>query len=295
MDTSFIRPVVVIPVYKQLSHWDRSEFVSLNRCLKVLGNHPIFIVGPKGLDWEDIENYLATICDKKVNTILLEDFYFKNIEGYNRLLKSRFFYEHFISFSHLLIYQLDAYVFKDELEYWCSKNFDYIGAPWVEKVNGKSSVNLVGVGNGGFSLHNIPNAIKILKKVKFILKILELTEKSILYKKVSRLKWISRYFLLKLCFKIKDQRYISGLSLLNDIYEDKFWSIYIPTTFNSFKVASVEEAVKFSFEVSPCSLYEINDKNLPFGCHAWERYDPMFWKRFIDTSAFIEYKSKYEE
>ena len=31
----------------------------------------------------------------------------------------------------MLIYQLDAFVFQDDLAYWCQQNYDYIGAPWL--------------------------------------------------------------------------------------------------------------------------------------------------------------------
>ncbi|MFR6542216.1 MAG: DUF5672 family protein [Butyricimonas virosa] len=28
---------------------------------------------------------------------------------------------------------IDAFVFRDELTYWCTLNYDYIGAPWLCK------------------------------------------------------------------------------------------------------------------------------------------------------------------
>jgi hypothetical protein len=39
-------------------------------------------------------------------------------------------------------------------------------------------------------------------------------------------------------------------------------------------------ALAFAFEQNP----EITSRllgNLPFGCHAWERYNPSFWKKHI--------------
>jgi len=39
------------------------------------------------------------------------------------------FYDAFKAFDYILIYQLDAFVFRDELEYFCSLGYDYIGAP----------------------------------------------------------------------------------------------------------------------------------------------------------------------
>ena len=49
----------------------------------------------------------------------------------------------------------------------------------------------------------------------------------------------------------------------------------------SFKVASLEEGLRFAFEVSPKTCYEMNGGKLPFGCHAWAKYDPEFWKAHL--------------
>ena len=44
---------------------------------------------------------------------------------------------------------------------------------------------------------------------------------------------------------------------------------------------SFGDALRFSFEVNPKSLYKMNNDKLPFGCHGWRKYDPDFWKQFI--------------
>lgn len=61
------------------------------------------------------------------------DTYFKGIAGYNRLMMSPEFYETFAQWEYILIYQTDAWVFSDRLSEWCSKGYDYIGAPWIPK------------------------------------------------------------------------------------------------------------------------------------------------------------------
>ena len=50
---------------------------------------------------------------------------------------------------------------------------------------------------------------------------------------------------------------------------------------NGFKVAPAKVAAKFSFEVHPELLYELNNKRLPFGCHSYLKYNPEFWKKHI--------------
>lgn len=67
-------------------------------------------------------------------------------------------------------------------------------------------------------------------------------------------------------------------------YEDEFWGLIVPRYFKWFNVARPEEALRFSFEVLPEELLKLNNNELPFGCHAWEKYDPSFWKKFIDVN-----------
>jgi hypothetical protein len=69
-------------------------------------------------------------------------------------------------------------------------------------------------------------------------------------------------------------------------HEDGFFSNYIPFKYSEFKVASVEEATRFSFEVSPEIMLQLNNGNLPFGCHAWWRYNLEFWRPHIEKFGY---------
>ena len=62
------------------------------------------------------------------------------------------------------------------------------------------------------------------------------------------------------------------------INEDFFWGLGANYTDTLFKVPSNYEALKFGFEVMPSYFYKMNNNNLPFGCHAFEKYDSEFWK-----------------
>ena len=78
------------------------------------------------------------------------------------------FYRRFSKFEYILIYQLDAFVFKDQLNYWCKKGYDYIGAPWFEGFHlTKTGVNIIGVGNGGFSLRRVKTHIDLTGRFGF--------------------------------------------------------------------------------------------------------------------------------
>lgn len=101
----------------------------------------------------------------------------------------------------------------------------------------------------------------------------------------------------KLC---KAKNKLSDFEKKYSYQEDVFWGLaapkrldsfsghskllkYIASFFirNDFNIAPVEIALKFSFETTPKQLYKRNNEQLPFGCHAWEKYDPEFWKPFI--------------
>ncbi len=127
------------------------EEISLRQCYKVLGKYPIRLVCPKGLDI----SYYKSI-NSKIEVDFIKPIWLSSIPKFSTLLISPFLYHKYRDFEYILFYQLDAFVFHDELDFWCEKEFDYIGAPWLFP-NGApwwfhNSNNIHGVGNGGFSL-----------------------------------------------------------------------------------------------------------------------------------------------
>lgn len=244
---------IIIPIYKiDLS---LTEQISLNQCIKILGNHSIVFVQPESLDTSSI-NFEGRISFEK-----FPDHYFKNVFGYNRLMLTESFYERFTDSKYILIYQLDAYVFKDELLYWCSKDYDYIGAPWIatpnkgfkkvlslfdsKKKKARSEI-FYKVGNGGFSLRKVSTHISNSKKMK-----------SVIEQNLSRSK--------------DDFR----------IMEDVFWSS-IPEHDSSFLIPDYKEGLQFAFDRKPELALKLNNNKLPFGCHGFEKPKVRaFWNRMM--------------
>ena len=68
--------------------------------------------------------------------------------------------------------------------------------------------------------------------------------------------------------------------------EDKFWGIAVPRIHQWFRVAACEQAAKFSMEANPRRLYRLTKNQLPFGCHAWWRYDYDFWEPHVRKFGF---------
>ncbi|MFB9054544.1 DUF5672 family protein [Formosa undariae] len=266
--------IIVIPIYKSTLNDD--EITSLKQCFKILGTHKISFITPKSLDIQ----YYQNLCDTLgVSCVFetFEDLYFKGLKGYNKLLMSAKFYQRFKAYNFMLIYQLDAWVFRDELDYWCEQNYDYIGAPWFYK--GQGNTSFYGVGNGGFSLRKISSFIKITTGFYRTRSLSYL--KSVLLSRPYNFKGkVGVYFqLIKAFFYFKNNTHYK----FNDFpgYEDKFWGFKLSRTISWYKVPEPIEASKFSFELNPEFLYKLNKNKLPFGCHGWEKYEPEFWNKYI--------------
>jgi hypothetical protein len=259
---------VVIPLYKNtLTHFER---ISLNQCLKILKNYPICFVKPHSLNIDEL------LIDKNIKVEDFADDYFESVQSYNRLMLSEEFYKRFLTYEYMLIHQLDAYVFRDELADWCNQDYDYIGAPWRIEIDFDSKIkefiwnlkkkialwfdlkeNLYGkygpkeiifkrsVGNGGFSLRRVEKFLNLIPKhQKSIEKYLELAQTHPAYN------------------------------------EDAFWCIELNRFVNRLRIPDWRIALKFAVEHLPEKAYKING-GLPFGCHAWDIYETDFWKKYI--------------
>ena len=257
--------VIVVPIHKEQPTND--ELMSLRQCVSVLGEHQICVVCPVSLDINFYGNILSEFgiawsADRFPNR------FFDGIKGYNLLMLDKSFYKRFDEYEYMLIYQLDAWVFRDELDEWCSKGYDYIGAPWIEYVNGENK--LTGVGNGGFSLRRIQHFIDVLSYRGPVRKAYQLN-----------LKPSIKNIIYKFFYSLGYQNTISYYKKDESLYEDIFLSIFLSNTKLKAKMPSPEEASRFAFEKYPSMLFE-NNGQLPFGCHAWRKYEyESFWKKYI--------------
>jgi len=156
---------IVIPVYKkEINYFEKA---SLKQCIKVFKDYPIILIAPRSLDTGNYTRMFPFKIER------FEDDSFVSVRSYSRLLLLADFYSRFKSYSYILMYQPDAYVFRNELEYWCSQDYDYIGASVPERpltdlykynlldANKKGSVFF---GNGGFSLRKVDTFIDVLSQ-----------------------------------------------------------------------------------------------------------------------------------
>ena len=246
--------IVIITEKNKLTEF---EAISLRRALEVFSDYNKYLVISDKTDPADIIN------PGILSIIQLPESHFSSVNSYSALLLSNTFYQYFIDSEYILIYQLDCFVFKNKLTDFLT--FDYIGAPWFNSQNHEAkaiirtllfrrpltSFKLIiswllrkkssGVGNGGLSLRKVDKFIEITsdKKIKQIIA-----------------SWI------------KNER----------PHEDIFYSFIAPIFIKDFKIADIATATNFSFETYPRECFELNNRELPFGCHAWAKHDMVFWR-----------------
>lgn len=265
------RAVVVIPIYKEeLSQSERKSFA---QALKIFDPKKIILFGPHGISLKAYE----TAGDRTFQVRYFDAGFFKGVAGYNKLLLSRSFYKAFDDFEFMLIYQLDAWVFSDQLDSWCDKNYSYIGAPWFENFSTiTDATELWAVGNGGFSLRKIEACLDVLDSRKKVFSFKFLWAKYHKYSPVQRLMRLPK-MLIQFFFR-------NNTSHLYELFgenEDHFWSFHAEKIDEAFKVSPIEDALDFAFECNPRRMYELNQNKIPFGIHAWEKYDHKFVEEYL--------------
>lgn len=232
---------VVIPVHK--SQPSDNEVISLQQAGKILRDYSRYLFVPRNFD---AKVYLS--IDPDLRIIEQDPGFFQSERGYNTMCRRPLFYEPFLSYKYMLLYQSDSFVFRDELFDWCRRGFDYIGPPWLrtEKILVKFGTArlrwlayfLNPVGNGGFSLRNIKKFFKLSKLFQYI-----------------------------------------SASLI--FHEDILWSNVAPVLLPGFRIPDKSTAMTFAFEGKPELCFQMNGGKLPFGCHAWEKQDRVFWARIF--------------
>jgi Protein of unknown function (DUF5672) len=261
---------VVVPMSNR-THLTLEEQISFRHLVHFLGKYDKYFVIPKSLN-VSYPGFMSQCFSDK---------FFGSREANNRLMFSRKFYKAFSDYKYILIYQLDCLVFSDQLTEWCTLDVDYIGAPWI-KCPDLPRVNIPRVGNGGFSLRKVKSFLGVLNSkeywhdpVVYWKNFCALKPKPIQYVNIPR-KYLARVRVLN-----GVQQHIRSRYLANHGHEDRFWSKEASKYLPAFQIPPVETALRFAFEASPRLCFALNGQELPFGCHAWHRYDRAFWEPYL--------------
>lgn len=271
--------VVVVPIYRAFAELSVAEVASLKQTLTVLAAYPVSLVCPEGLDVTGYEQLNKAVGGTlKIDRMATK--YFGSIRAYNNLLWSKTFYQHFAAYQYLFIHHVDAWIFRDELQQWVDRGYDYIGAPVFEGFDKNQDLQYSVFLNGGCSLRNIASSLKIIKRIA-PLRYLHFLLKAVSLKQVNSIGGFIRFMGLEKLLKIKSTTYLrpllGGMGVNN---EDLRWC-WAAETFTDFTKPDPVTAIPFAFEFHPSYLFELNEHRLPMACHAWERYEPEFWKAYI--------------
>lgn len=239
---------IVIPIYHE-DPYDYEE-ISLKRLHDVIyeKNYDVFYIYPEGLSISKfLDLYNKAIC------MSLNKEFFADIKSYSQLLLNYHFYNAFSDYQYMLIYQTDSYIFRDEIEEWCNKAYDYIGAPIVsfQHIWGQDDKEtwVPKVGNGGLSLRRV-----------------------CIFKDITN----------------PDGMFYKSLNLSPELLKDIYYEdVYFCNFVNKYYIMNIPdwfEAAKFSISLNPSELYNTIDC-CPMGCHNFNIHKE-FWKEHGITELF---------
>jgi len=254
--------------------------ISMRHLRKHLGGYDKVLLVPQGMR-VDMDGFSVLELDRK---------HFGSAANHNRMLYRTDFWENFADYEYVLMYHLDALVFSDQLQEWCDRGLDYIGAPFIQCADAPW-VRVERVGNGGFALYRVSSVLKVLwnryaddpsrwyqdhcwRQIEFQRKLLRPVRAAVPA-------WLKG----KATAPLRSQLQKMDHTEVNERGNDLFWSDHAKKHLPEFRVASLEDGLAFSFEMEPRRCLERTGGKMPFGCHAFGRYDRAFWEKHLLKEA----------
>ena len=193
----------------------------------------------------DISFYIATFPEAKY--CFFHESYFKSVAHYNYLMMSRQFYAPFLTYDYMLIVQHDAIVLRGNLNDWTDKGYDYIGAPWPYGLV-YTILNTGTAWDGQRIMIYVGNGGFSLRNIRSCIRAIE------------ELAWLLPAF---------------GAN------EDIFFGV-AGQILPHFSVPGLYTAARFALEKDSQTLFRLTGE-VPFGTHAWEKFEPDFWLQQFRT------------
>ena len=255
------------------------ELVSLKQLRTHLDHYDKYLLIP--------ENTVVEMDGFRV--IPLDCKHFGSAANHNRMLYRTGFWEMFSDYEFVLMYHLDALVFSDQLKEWCGKKIDFIGAPFLV-CESSPWAKEERVGNGGFALYKVSAVLKVLwrryakEPSKYwedhYWKAMEVQASILRPLRSAVPSWLKG----KATASIRQQLQKMDHIEVNQRGNDLFWSYEATKYVPDFRIGTVEEGLAFAFETEPVACYQRTSGKLPFGCHAWGRYNREFWIKHLSCA-----------
>jgi Protein of unknown function (DUF5672) len=264
---------IVVPISNR-PELTADEEISLRHLRRFLGGYDKFIIAPRGLKFQ-LPGFKTRYFSRK---------FFGSARAHGRLLYRPGFYKEFEDYKYILIHHLDALVFSDQLMEWCGTDVDYVGAPWIPGPTNASWLTEAAVGSGGLALMKVESILNVLREryrtdpVKYcddqLADLFKGLASILVYPKRLTPNWLQGRSTERLSKRLQNLEVIVR-------HNDSFWSYdavkYVP----SFRIPDWKTALRFAFEEDPRHCFELNERKLPFGCHAWHKWDRSFWEPYL--------------
>lgn len=248
----------------------------MRHLVRHLGHYDKYLIAPRGSRVR-FDGFAVRHFSRK---------YFGSMRAHSRLLYWPGFYRAFEDYKYILMYHLDALVFRDELLQWCETDVDYVGAPFIPCAD-TPLVKEPRVGNGGFALMKVETILKVLHErhrrepVRYwedrLAGLVSLTQRALRQPRRMVPPWLRGSL---------TQPLRNGLQRVDEIEvnvrnNDVFWSYHAQDYVPEFKIPDWQTGLRFAFEAGPRHCFELNGRKLPFGCHAWPKFDRAFWEPYL--------------
>ena len=274
-----IEPViVVIPVYEERPN--QEELRAFRNNIKILKAHPICLI-----TFEECDTTIYQNIAREESVSLKYKYFshdrFRSVASYNGLCLSTTFYNQFSDYEYMLICQLDVWIFRDELSLWCSRGYDYIGAPIYYPYNvNHFTQKFRAIGNGGLCLRRIQYCLDILSSDlnRILLKpipLLKMYWYLFLYDETYTCSWVKRLSILPLTIaKIFGFRNSFQYFASRNLNEDLLLGSWINQSWHyTANLPDEITAAHFSIEVNAEMLLKRMNGKLPMGVHAYEKWN----------------------
>lgn len=107
----------------------------LRHSLEALSRYPIILFTYEGAD---LSAYIS--AHNRVEVLTFKSKYFESRQALSNLFLMEDFYGRFTWSDFVLIHELNSWIVKDEIHYWCKQGYDYLHANPIEKSGAKNNM-----------------------------------------------------------------------------------------------------------------------------------------------------------
>lgn len=243
------------------------EEISLRHLRHYLGAFDKFMLAPKGMP----------VDQPGFEVLRFGPEFFGSADAQTRLWMRADFYERFRDYQYILTYHTDAIVLSDRLLEWCAAGYDFIGAPNVSE--GAAPVVML---NGGFALRNVSSFLRVLYSDVYAVDPDDYWRSFAQGRSpLARLVNLPRKYLKRMRYFNNVRRDIALFIQESALYEDIWFHHTAQKYYPAFRLPSEDVARRFSFDMTPRLWFEMTDRELPFGAHAWYKRDREFYAPYL--------------